>query len=455
MKISNDVLAVVGGGLAGIAAALNANKAGRPVLLLESLGRLGGRAASFRSSAESVPLDAGQHLFLSACSSLRALHAELGLTHFFDRQVGVRFLFSNGRSFRFAATPLIPGSARYLRSLAAFPDLSFKEKFSLARTTSYLTGKKESAGGSESFGEFLTRNAVSPRERELFWNPIVLSALGDLPEFLSAEAVRKVIRMGIFTGVWSRFGLAIPNRPLSAIYHEAVLAELQRRGILVRFHQRVVRLRTKNEGENLRVCALTTSTGETIPIQGAVLAVPPSAVKTLLQNSALEFISKAAPALDRYLPGAITAVHLRFDRRLILEHAAVLTGGPGQWLFCPTNNETFGNSGGSVYHQVLISGSHRILTPGERRPEQLTERVVEQLRLLLPKTRAAVLRSSRVTTVPRAIWLSTPEQYGNRPGNRTEIENLAFAGDWTDTGWPATLESAVRSGTKAVRFLPP
>lgn len=450
MKISSDALVVVGGGLAGIAAALQARKTGRTVLLLESLRRLGGRASSFQASGESVPLDAGQHLLLDACSRLRALHAELGLARFFDRQIGARFLFSNGRSFRFAATPLIPGSARFLTSLAAFPELSFREKYSLARTVRLLTDDNELLGRNESFGEFLTRSGVSPRERELFWNPVVLSALGDLPEFLSAVAVRKVIREGILGGLWSRFGLTIPNRPLSSIYHEPVLAELERRGVDVRFFQRVVRLITENEGGNLRVRALTTSSGETIPLKRVVLAISPGALKTLLNNSGLEFISKAQK-LDRFRYGAITAVHLRFDRRLIFERAAVLTDGPGQWLFCPTNNDAFGNSDGSVYHQVLISGSHRVLVSEERRPELLTERVVEQLRRLLPGARVAALRGSRATTVPRAIWLSTPERFGERPTNAAEIENLAFAGDWTDTGWPATLESAVRSGESAAR----
>lgn len=493
-------LAVIGGGLAGIASALAAADAGWRVTLFEAKRHLGGRAASIETPDGLI--DNGRHLILDACTETRRLIRRLGAEALFDRVEKIPFLDLSGRRpylWRFGASRFFPGRTRFFPSFAAMP-LSWGQKRRLLETLERL---QHFDGPDLAFGEFLGFDATSDEVRGRFWDPIILSALCDTPDAVSTAAVKSVIFSGVF-GV-NGPALTIPNRPLREIFHTLALKLLTKEKITTRLGSPIRRLIRDQRSSKIAGCE--TVPGETLRFDRLILAAAPFAAERILRNSNMDDFADSL-ALTRFLPGAITAVHLWLAPCLSDQHAAlsdqhaekiapspvspkitgilsaqqkrlsriglsdepmVLDGEPGQWFFpgpglCP---------GSDFYAQVLISGSHKVLTPDERRgiyedgrggeydikqdDKQggeyggayggLIGRVMDQLRRHFPQARFS-LQKGRVTTVPDAVTIPTPALFGSRPTGATPFENFSLAGDWLETGWPSTMEGAIRSGAQ-------
>ena len=182
-----------------------------------------------------------------------------------------------------------------------------------------------------------------------------------------------------------------------------------------------------------------------------IVAVPWQCVRSLLAENLLSQMPSLAD-VERIEPAAITAVHLWFDRPITRLPHAVLVGRLSQWLFrragiLPAPADAGETPAPQYYYQVVISASHR-LTPREN--DQWLADVRSELESVWPEARRAKLLHGRVVTLPAAVFSVTPEVERFRPPQRTPLENLCLAGDWTSTGWPATMEGAVRSGRQAV-----
>ena len=264
--------------------------------------------------------------------------------------------------------------------------------------------------------------------------------------------------------------LSIPNRPLRRIYHDALYPKFREKGIDVRLLTPIDRLEvgetSSDDGEGM-VVALRTGLGERLSFDRYLLALEPEGMGSLLRRSGLLSLVDTL-GVDRFRFGAITAIHLWFDGRLIDEPAAVLSAGTGDmdgmgdWLFVPRSQNYWrvdeeGNRNGEewVYHQVLISGtgkSRSITGDGteslKEREGRIIEAVWKNLRRLIPTARRLRLGGGIVTTVPSAVLLPTPDLFNHPPvleGIDGIPRNLTILGNRFTDGWPDTMEGAVRS----------
>ena len=464
----NRSVAVIGGGLAGLAAALEARRKGKRVVLFERSRFLGGRTSSILlkkrseevknknadSSGENIEclIDNGQHLFLGCCETLRQFNRQLNLDSCFDRSAQITFLQPNGKTWSLRPSGWLPLRWQYLPAFMAIPFLSFSQRMNVIRMCRLL--KKEMVNvhlPDRSFREWLDAHGALPETILRFWNPIIVSAFAELPDYVSTRAAWQIIQEGFFH---FRDGMTtfIPNRPLREIYHQEAMKSLDAAGIEVRCLQRVNRI-TLNDEE--MPVGLELSRGEACSFDQFIIALGPFATASLLAESGLT-TELDRIGFDRFELGAITAVHLWLDRRLMEEINVFLPGEPGQWLFCPKNQKAFFGRDNSVYHQVIISGSHRLLDGEEltaRKERQLVDRIVEQLRQSVLTAKGAKVLDYKVSTVLDAVVSPSPDIWSNRPGQKTGLSNLAIAGDWTQTGWSSTMEGAVRSGTAAAEIL--
>lgn len=491
-------MAVVGGGLAGIAAAEYAARNGFRVTLFERARVLGGRVASLYEPISGQWIDNGQHLLLGCCTELLALNERLNLSSFFDRKDSIPFAQTDGKRWLMAASPYLPNRWQLAPAFLKIPFLSFKDRLATGLMLRKL-GKRNQTGA---FAQWLAAEHASDVAVEKFWSPLIFSALSETVENVSFEAVQKVVCDGFLSGR-EAMSVYLPKIPLRDIYHAAALGALQKLGVEVRFFARIRRLhwdyfpddsadapasdppnvfqeKTDNNSDDddssgvPRITALEMGDGSLEKFDSYVLAAPAYRTREILEASELEpYVEQLG--IDRFEPGAITTIHLWTNRRLMGEFSHIaLLGGPGQFLFCPrtdsaeltglkkSGNESVGDSADNekgFYHAVVISAAHRLLSESElssRNDSPLLERVMQQLQGTFPESfprngqEPTRLLHHRITTFFDAVFSPNPSVYLERPPQETPFSNFALAGDWTQTHWPSTMEGAVRSGLLAV-----
>jgi len=282
----------------------------------------------------------------------------------------------------------------------------------------------------ETAAAWLSRIGQPPRVVALFWQPVLESALGESIDLVSVAAARKVAVDG-FLGHPAAADLHVPLDPLGVLFGERLVGWLRGRGVVIETGRAV----TGIERSDGRAVAVEHAGGRS-ECDGVALAVPWRAAARLVPDLVPD-------AEERLAASPITAVHLWFDRAVVDLPHAVLVGRVSQWVF---RSEAEAGAPGAGYCQVVISASRGLLG-GDR--EALLERVVGELREVFPAARDARLLASRVVTDPTAVLSVRPGVEAVRPGAVTTVPNLVLAGDWTATGWPSTMEGAVRSGRLA------
>lgn len=422
---------IVGGGLAGLAAAAVLAARGCRVELFERRKHFGGRASSFYDPELGVWVDHCRHASLGCCTNLADFCRRLGLGNAFSRHESLNFIAPDGRRHRFAPSRWLPAPLHLTPALWRLRFLSMDERIEIGRAMGRLARLPRHDEHEQAMATWLRWQGQSDRAIELFWNPVLVSALSESLERIAVPVARKVFVDGMMAARGAH-QMHLPDEPLRELFHRRAGDWLRQQGAVLHPGVRADHLFAAGR----RAAGIVLSDGSRRKFDFVVLAVPWHKVRGLLPAALLAWLPEMAP-VGRFASAAITAVHLAFDRPITALPHAVLPGRLSQWLFR-------GPSGGGRHaYQVIISASHTLA--GTDR-DALAARVRADLTAAFPEAAKAELLHVRAVTHPAAVFSPLPGIESYRPGQVSAVEGLFFAGDWTATGWPATMESAVRSG---------
>jgi squalene-associated FAD-dependent desaturase len=422
---------VIGGGLAGLAAAAKLGKAGVRVTLLEARQRLGGRAGSFTDAATGQMVDACQHVAMGCCTEFLDFCREVGIGDLLAVQDVLHFLSPDGRMSRFAADPW-PAPAHLGRALLGARYLTPGEKLRVAYGLARLL--REPADADPPAKDWLLRHGQTQRTISRFWAVVLTSALNETVDRVGLKYARKVFLDG-FVATRDAWKVHVPTVPLGAFYGERLRDHLAKNNVAV-VENAAVKSLAFDSAFRLPPSALLRN-GQSFSADAVVLAVPFDRVLGLLPDAvaADPFFVRIA----KLLPSPITSVHLWTDRPLTKLPHVVFVDCLCQWAFAKSSENEH-------YLQVVVSAARDLKGLGG---EEITRRVIAELNRLLPDARHANVLRTKVVTEHTATFSAEPGVDANRPPQRTPIPGLFLAGDWTQTGWPATMEGAVRSGRLA------
>ncbi|MFD0573481.1 hydroxysqualene dehydroxylase HpnE [Kitasatospora gansuensis] len=429
---------VVGGGLAGITAALRLAEADHRVTLVESRPRLGGLAFSFRRGELTV--DNGQHVFLRCCTAYRGLIDRLGAGRLVDLQprldVPVLGVSPDGRRTLGLRRAGLPVPLHLAGSLATYPHLSAADRLRVVRAALALKllDLDDPALDEISFGDWLRRQGQNAATLAAMWDLVGVATLNATADQTSLALAAMVFKTGLLSDPGaSDIGMA--NVPLGAIHHDAARAELERAGVRVLLRARAVELKSA-EQHAVRLDGDELLTADTVVLAGA-------------QESAAALLP--AGAIDRQERLAelghapILNVHVVYDRKLLRRPFFAALGSPVQWVFDRTPHSGLAVQGA----QYLALSQSAVQDEIELPVAELRARYLPELERLLPAAKGAEVLDFFVTRERTATFAPAPGTAPLRPAARTNVPGLLLAGSWTATGWPATMESAVRSGHAA------
>lgn len=435
---------VVGGGLAGITAALDLAARGARVTLLERRRRLGGLTWSFRHEGRWI--DNGQHVFLRCCHAYRGFLTRIGSDG--DVELQPRLDVTAVRPGAAGGPPRsgtlrrngLPAPLQLGASLLRYPLLSATDRLGVGRAALALRRLRlgDPALDTETFASWLGRHGQSPGAIAGLWDLITVATINLPAREASLAVAAKVFKTGLLEEAgaadigWSRL-------PLGTLHGTRAAATLQRAGVDVRLGRRVggVQLRA---GGGPRYTVV--GEGGDVPVGAdiVVVAVPHTAAGGLLPPHSVA----AQDRLGDLGTSAIVNVHLVYDRRVTDLPLLAGVDSPVQWVFDRTASS--GLPGGGQYLAVSLSAADDLVG---RHPDEVAARITAELARLLPAAARAEVREALVTKERSATFRAVPGSGALRPGPATAHAGLVVAGAWTATGWPATMEGAVRSGHAA------
>ena len=471
-------VAIAGGGLAGLAAACALSDAGFRVTLFEKRPFLGGRASSYEHPGTGEVVDNCQHVLFRVCTNLVKFYAHIGVANqirWFDQ---MNFVEPGGRISVMKASPL-PAPLHTAPSFLHFPFLSAADKLAITRALVPLTLTVQRDNG-QSFQQWLDAHGQTKNAVARFWHPILISALSEELDRISVSAAAQVVRESMKTPAARHMG--VPTLPLTELYNAA--------GEYVRSHGGTLHFRCPVESfaadpSQVRV-RMRGKEGAEETFDYLVLALPFDALESVLPVG-----TEGNPLREKithFENSPITGIHLWFDRQISdLDHA-VLLDRTIQWMFHKSRlqpmrtqprekreghdlgraagadqNGASAPEGGS-YIELVVSSSKTLIAKSRA---EIVDLALNEVREFFPGARDANLVKSTVIKEVNATYSPRPGIDAHRPVPVTPWPRVFLAGDWTATGWPATMEGAVRSGyiaaealanasgTKDVHFLSP
>lgn len=413
---------VVGGGLAGLASAAALGSAGFDVTVLEARSFLGGRAASYPlpgSGDEPEFIDNCQHILLRCCANLLDFYRRLGVTDQIRFYREFFFIEPGGRVSTLRAGRL-PPPLHFAGSFLRLGFLSLRDKMSIASGLAAL--RRENGTRTEldriTILDWLREKRQTPGAIERFWRQILVSAVNEELDRMAARHAFQVISMG-FLGSKNGYEMGVPAVPLTDLYGSGAWREMKNVGFEMR--SPVERIVFEQDA-----VAGVRSNGRLLRADYYVSGLP------------FERLPAVAPELDlpiaNWSHSPITGIHLWFDRPVTTMPHATLLDRTIQWFF---------NKREGRYLQLVVSASRSLL---EMERQEVIRLAARELAEFLPLAREARIEKAHVVKEVRATFSATPEIEALRPGTATRFRNFFLAGDWTRTGWPATMEGAVRSG---------
>jgi zeta-carotene desaturase len=438
---SQSVL-VIGGGLAGLSSAVALADAGLQVRLIEKRPHLGGRATSY-TLPDGSEVDNCQHVTLGCCTNLADFYARAGAgdkIRFYDK---LFFVDAAGKRSTIEAATL-PPPLHMMPSFLFFCALTLADKLGIAKAMMAIA----TAGGNPrnidgiSMLDWLQRMKQTRSAIERFWRVVLVSALDE-------ELVQTDARYGIevfwkaFLGSRSGYRVGIPLVPLADLY-DGCREAVERKGGEVRMRANVREIRVSGE----RFVGAALADGTEVTADACVCAVPQNEVLELLPGE-VAGPGAALAGVRNIKTSPITGVHLWYDRRVMSEPFLTLLDHTTQWVFNKTAlsaakpGESATEKSGGQYLQLVISASYELVAKSR---QEIIDLCVRELADVLPATRDAKLVKATVVKEVNATFSPGVGVDRYRPAQQSPIKNLVLAGDWTRTGWPSTMEGAVRSG---------
>ena len=477
-------VAVAGGGLAGLAAACALADSGFRVTLFEKRPFLGGRASSYEHPGTGEVVDNCQHVLFRVCTNLIEFYQRIGVADQIRWYDQMNFIEPGGRTSVMKSS-LLPAPMHTAPSFLQFPFLSAADKIAIARALVPLTLTVQRDTG-KSFQEWLDQHGQTKQAIERFWRPILISALSEELDRISISAAAQVVRESMKSTAARHMG--VPTVPLTDLYNAAG-DYIRARGGVLHFRHPVEGFEVVGSQVHLQLREQSPKESQEPGADGfdyLVLALPFDALDRVLPDE-----PQSAPLreqLSHFENSPITGIHLWFDRQITdLDHA-VLLDRTIQWMFHKSRlqpmrtqaapktasiapavrNEdereghdfsraektatTEGASApeGGSYIELVVSSSKTLI---DKSRTEIVDLVLAEVREFFPGARAANLVKSTVIKEVNATYSPRPGIDAHRPGPVTAWPRVFLAGDWTATGWPATMEGAVRSGYQAAEAL--
>jgi squalene-associated FAD-dependent desaturase len=443
-------VAIAGGGLAGLAAGCALAEAGFRVTLFERRPYLGGRASSYQHPGTGEIVDNCQHVLLGCCTNLLDFYRRAGVQDKIRWYEKLTFLEPGGRASVITPSAL-PAPLHTALAFLQADCLSFRDKMAISRAMAALAPSIPPDRG-ESFLDWLKRHGQTAQAIERFWKTILVSALNEDLDRVSVPYAAQVVRESFLKSAAAGL-MGIPTVPLTDLYSQTG-DYIRARGGEIRFRAGVESFRAETSGAETSEVSVTTN-GQEQKYDYLVLAVPFDVLGRILPDT--PSAAPLAAALGQFSTSPITGIHLWFDRQISdLDHA-VLLDRTIQWMFHKSrlidvrNNEARDNVNGSGSYVELVVSCSRSLV--EKSKAEIVEMAVKEAEEFFPDACEAKLLKSTVIKEVHATYSPRPgiDQYRPKPG--TAWPRVFLAGDWTATGWPATMEGAVRSGYLAAEAL--
>jgi squalene-associated FAD-dependent desaturase len=437
---------VIGGGLAGITAAIALAQAEHEVTLLEAKPRLGGATMSF--TRDDLVVDTGQHVFLRCCTAYRGLLDRLGMTGHAPLQprFDVRVLTPRRRSrLRRAA---FPAPLHLLPALGGYKELSIAERLRVARAALAFRSVDLTSPEADRtrLGDWMESHGQDERTRRNLWDLFTIATLNVPGDDASLALAAKVVQTGLL-GDAGAADIGVPALSLGELHGAAAQRKLDSLGATVRLGAKVETIEVRGPGQ-YRV-RLGRGDGASVDADAVVLAVPHEAAARLIPDGALP--AETVASWSGLGAAPIVNVHVIYDRKVMDVPFAAGVDSPVQWVFDRTRISGMHARGeDGQYLAISLSAADEYV---DQSVAELREKFVPALADLLPAARDASVTEFFVTRERRATFRQVPGCGALRPPSATGLPGLVLAGSWTDTGWPDTMESAVRSGLNAVLAL--
>ena len=410
---------IAGGGLAGLAAAAALGGAGFDVELHEARGFLGGRATSFPvapSEEDSAVIDNCQHVLLKCCVNLLDFYGRLGVSDRVHFSKEFHFVEPGGRVSTLRRGAL-PAPLHFTGSFLGLKFLGTADKLGIARAMLAIRGEHQTRGDLDriSMLEWLREKHQTPMAIERFWRQVLVSAVNEELDRMAASHGFKVFWLGFLSSA-DAYQMGVPNVPLGELYADTAWQ---------RFERVSIHLRSRVESIEASGC-VRMGDGTVRKTDFIVIALPPERVGAVtpqlnIDTSWVEF-------------SPITGIHLWFDRPVTdLPHATLLDR-TMQWMF---------NKDRGRYLQLVVSASRSLTNTPKA---DVIALALRELGEFFPAVKNAKLERSHVIKEVHATFSARQGTEALRPGTATTARNIFLAGDWTRSGWPATMEGAVRSG---------
>ncbi len=441
---SPDVL-ILGAGLAGLSAGVELAQRGRRVLVLEQRPYAGGRTRSFVDPTTGDTVDNGQHLMMGCYAATRRYLSLIGSDHLTSLQPTLRIDFIHPGGHTASLTcPSLPAPLHVGVGMLDLSSLSLVDRLKLLQVGAAIVGtspRKEQWLDTMTVDAWLTHLGQSESSRRHLWDIIAIGALNERPEKVSALLFFRVLRAAFLHDAQNA-SMLIPRAGLSEVLIDPAVRFIEQHGGIVRTGQDVTAVDITGD----RIRSVRTEAGTAYSAPATICALPFFAFERAFPASVVRTQKPlpSAPLEERFRPSTILGINLWFDRDVMTQEFAALLGSRIHWVFNRTRMTGAGGPGMQL--SLTVSGADEY---DAWEKDALVRMGTEELRRYLPRVKDATLRHAMVMKEKRATFVPEPGLEAFRPRTDTTLANLFLAGDWTDTGYPATIEGAVLSGQRA------